>query len=579
MVDETLEVLIRKAFPFDSFRQGQIENIHSIITALTDGNKDNYIFEAPTGTGKSVIAYTAGKVLDEKTTLCKVTKGEMTITSPRIIICTSTKQLQNQYIESFKSCGAEHLWSAKNYDCAYYPPEDGVYYGSGACMRKKCKDYNICEYVLQKKKFTRASIGICNYHYILNSTEFNPNIFIMDEAHNLPKILCDIASLKLSEFSFNRIAKMVNDLAIQVNIFPDDFILPLKVLMKDNPDNIEKHSLRPFCEAMLRDFNGFHEELLEESKVFSEQRNDILDSHGMVPIELDKTIVRFNQVLDGMNYFIQKFENYLESKTDWIVSDMDMNKTSITIKPLEVTDNMKALEKRCNKMIFLSATICGPMQYAVELGLDINKIAYSQTICPFPVENRRIFTTNVGSLNYKNKHEMLPLFINKIDYLIDYMTQGWKVPLNGIIHSVSYQNAEIIQQRSKHKEKIYIPKGEDMMDLNKIIRSYKNGVVIISPSILEGVDLVDDLSRFQIFLKVPYGDLKDRWIKTKLQHNEKWYARESIIKIVQGCGRSIRSKDDWAWTFILDSNFNRLRQFNGEMFPNWFLEAITDTTL
>lgn len=574
MAEPTTEELIKEFFPFGEFRPGQMDNILQIAEALTTSEKENYIFEAPTGTGKSVIAYTAGKVIDRKMETIRHTRGNLAITSPRIIICTSTKQLQNQYIKTFQPFGAEYLWSARNYECTYYPPEDGVYYGSGACLRKNCSDYSTCAYVVQKKKFMKAEVGICNYHYMLSTCEFNPNIFIMDEAHNLPGILCDIASIKLSEFSFNRMAKLINSVATQFTIEASDFIDPLRVLLKDDPIKIEKETLRPYCESTLKDFKEYKADLEKELEVFNDERDDLVEQGSAVPYQLDKTIARISEVLDSFHNFNERFENYLESEVQWVVSDVDRNKLSIVIKPLEVVEGMKQLEARCNRMVFMSATICGPVQYAKELGLETEKSQYNQTKCPFPVENRRIFTTNVGSLNYKNKHEMLPLFIHKIDYLIDYMTQGWKNPMNGIVHSVSYQNAEIIQQRSKHKEKIFIPKGQDMMNLNEIISSHKGGLVIVSPSILEGVDLVDDLSRFQIFLKVPYGDLKDRWIKTKLDLDEKWYARETVVKMVQGCGRSIRSAEDWAWTFILDSNFGRLSYFNRELFPEWFMEAI-----
>jgi len=60
-----------------------------------------------------------------------------------------------------------------------------------------------------------------------------------------------------------------------------------------------------------------------------------------------------------------------------------------------------------------------------------------------------------------------------------------------------------------------------------------------------------------------------------MESNKDWYARDTILKIVQGAGRSIRSKDDWAHTFILDSNINRLFRDYQYMFPKWFLEAVS----
>ena len=43
----------------------------------------------------------------------------------------------------------------------------------------------------------------------------------------------------------------------------------------------------------------------------------------------------------------------------------------------------------------------------------------------------------------------------------------------------------------------------------------KKQTVLISPSLHLGVDLKDDLSRFQVIVKVPYPDLTDKKITAK----------------------------------------------------------------
>jgi ATP-dependent DNA helicase DinG len=45
--------------------------------------------------------------------------------------------------------------------------------------------------------------------------------------------------------------------------------------------------------------------------------------------------------------------------------------------------------------------------------------------------------------------------------------------------------------------------------------------------------------------------------------------------MVQSYGRSIRSKDDWATTYILDSRFGFFVSKNRSILPNWFTDAIT----
>ena len=222
----------------------------------------------------------------------------------------------------------------------------------------------------------------------------------------------------------------------------------------------------------------------------------------------------------------------------------------------------------------MSATICGFDQFSRELNLDKSKTDTLETPATIPVANRRILITNTGYLSYKTKTEVLPLFIKKIDELVDKLTTNWTNKMRGIIHTVSYANANEIVKKSKYKKHMIVPENYDLLNVDKFMKNNINKI-IVSPSILEGIDLKDDFSRFQIFIKVPFANLGDNWVKKRMESNKDWYARDTILKIVQGAGRSIRSKDDWAHTFILDSNINRLFRDYQYMFPKWFLEAVS----
>jgi ATP-dependent DNA helicase DinG len=98
--------------------------------------------------------------------------------------------------------------------------------------------------------------------------------------------------------------------------------------------------------------------------------------------------------------------------------------------------------------------------------------------------------------------------------------------------------------------------------------------VLISPSLYTGLDLKDDLSRFQIITKVPYPDISDRWINEKRKMSGQWYNWQTALKLVQGYGRSIRSKEDWAITYVLDSGFENFVRKNKDILPDWFTQAI-----
>jgi ATP-dependent DNA helicase DinG len=105
------------------------------------------------------------------------------------------------------------------------------------------------------------------------------------------------------------------------------------------------------------------------------------------------------------------------------------------------------------------------------------------------------------------------------------------------------------------------------------VKSIKPTVLIL-PSLYLGLDLKDDLSRFQIITKVPYPDLGDRWINEKRKLSGQWYNWQTGLRLVQGYGRSVRSKEDYAVTYVLDSGFGYFVNRNKNILPDWFTEAI-----
>jgi ATP-dependent DNA helicase DinG len=56
--------------------------------------------------------------------------------------------------------------------------------------------------------------------------------------------------------------------------------------------------------------------------------------------------------------------------------------------------------------------------------------------------------------------------------------------------------------------------------------------------------------------------------------NIEWYYWQKALRLVQAYGRSVRSKEDWAKKYILDSGFRPFVNKNKNVFPDWFKQAI-----
>ena len=104
--------------------------------------------------------------------------------------------------------------------------------------------------------------------------------------------------------------------------------------------------------------------------------------------------------------------------------------------------------------------------------------------------------------------------------------------------------------------------------------SSKEPTVLLSPSMTEGVDLRGEYSRFQVICKVPYPFLGDKLVKKRMNKWKGWYPLQTAKAVVQSVGRSVRSSDDHAVTYILDSDWDRFIGRNKKFFPEDFINCI-----
>jgi Rad3-related DNA helicase len=201
-------------------------------------------------------------------------------------------------------------------------------------------------------------------------------------------------------------------------------------------------------------------------------------------------------------------------------------------------------------------------------------VKFIQVDSDFPVENRPIFQTNSAYLKYSNLG--LQETQNKIALDVDNIMTLHNEH-KGIIHTTSYQQLNFIRDNMSKQNRDRLKVTDPSLKRTDVIQSHilaEEPTVLISPSLFLGIDLKDDLSRFQVIIKVPYLNTGDRWTAAKLKHNPGWYYWQTALRLIQAYGRSVRSKDDWARTYILDSAFAYFVSKNRNFLPPWFVRAI-----
>jgi ATP-dependent DNA helicase DinG len=217
----------------------------------------------------------------------------------------------------------------------------------------------------------------------------------------------------------------------------------------------------------------------------------------------------------------------------------------------------------------MSATMISKEQLCKDLSLDMSEVSYINCPFIFNIDNMPIYPLNAGKMNYGTKEKTLPKMVEFIKELMDEHKSE-----RGIIHTVSYDIAEYITNNIK-TDRFIIPKGKDRdKKIQEFMKSKRNDLILLSPSLTEGISLNDDLSRFSIICKLPFASLGDKFVKTRMELDNEWYSVNTVKNLIQMTGRSIRSETDYAATYVLDSGFSWFIQKNKKYFPKWWLKAI-----
>ena len=121
-----------------------------------------------------------------------------------------------------------------------------------------------------------------------------------------------------------------------------------------------------------------------------------------------------------------------------------------------------------------------------------------------------------------------------------------------------------------------MPRGNNRQEILNTFYASERPYVLISPSLAEGLDLKEDLSRFCIICKVPFANITDEWTKQRMKYDINWYNYFTVEQLIQMTGRSIRSETDYATSYILDESFLAFAIKNQHMFPTWWKNAVVD---
>jgi ATP-dependent DNA helicase DinG len=394
-------------------------------------------------------------------------------------------------------------------------------------------------YKKAKDKFIEESYGVTNFSYFLTETRYNGKIpkrsvLVIDEAHNMPEELSKFIEVTFSD----KFSKSFVGIELPEKITAGMFVKWVK------------NEYYPKLHLKIVEFN---KRLEQFSSVKAKMEGG----------EFQK-LSRQIEILTGHEQKVLTFMN-LYDKDNWLMTEIPAEEQSsrkIEFKPIDISPYASDyLLKMGQFVLLLSATIVNIDRFAEVSGLG-DKENYGQLSipCPFPVKNRPILYSGIGKMT-----------AGDIDFTLPKLKEAVKAILaehkneKGIIHCHSYKIAWYLKKHIKSDRLLIHDSSNRDEVLKKHIMS-KTPTVLLSPSMTEGVDLKEDLSRFQIICKVPFPYLGDRLVRKKMNKWDWWYDLQTAKTVIQAAGRSVRSETDTAVTYILDSSWERFFEKNKNMF-------------
>jgi len=575
------------SFVFRGGNPGQLDVCVDIIYKFISGDlkssERRYILQAPTGSGKSIIAIIVAGVLSKYYKM----HGH---------ILVSDISLLDQYVKDVtKYCGD---WGAIKGKARYTCPINGRKYEHGLCRlvvsdlddmitkSKCCPVWECCPYEYAARKAENAEVVVCTYYYWLIHKEIerksgvkdSSNEFVIcDECHNINRIVQDMYSLS--------VGKEYNEhITAAVNMFPGMKKYGLELEIGKYVSEIMN-----ICKSA--------DAVAEKNRIT--HRNDTFDMTQIYgPIQHLRTTVNSaltaikssgselkksgkslsSQFFKELSWFSNAFERLdmyeksIRGRAENIIATIsDNGKRAL----LNSTDERYLLDKYFHNNyvcgLFMSATVGGISEFAREIGIVdkpySNEIGAAEMDSTFDFTYSPIFYCNEFNMKKSDKEISMP----HIGKMINSIIEKWD-GFRGCVFTSSYAMAEefinMLEDKNRARAIWYSNSEEKERALN-MFKSAKDAV-IFGPTLFEGISLDDDLCRFSIIAKVPYPDTTNKLVAWKFDHyGFSEYATGAIQNIIQAVGRGVRNEHDWCNTYILDGGFEPIYR-NTSRYPNDF---------
>lgn len=590
---ESIKICLKVSDKINADKQ-LVSVVYQILKQFFIENNKYIILDAPTGAGKTIIGFMVFfciQYLIEKSKDKKLQSidGRILNTQPIGYYLTSAKSLQEQ-IENDLDKFDFHNWinmlkGQSNYLCPLATEKaieedlktgfsnkntkylqkmftDRLCRGTTAEERSNtehddfCKFHDNCPYINARSIASESSCAVMNYAYFLNSFRLENNLYfserpitICDETHLIPDIVCNIFNTEINPNFVEKTLKLANNIE---NTFGSAKVNDLK--------NYLLKSFKIF-ENELTDYKlvlDYQENITNIHNILSELSKDLM--LGLFKNDIKKLLEQSANFLvsteDLKHLFYDRFEDvYFESE---LVENEYTKRYKHIIKDLSESELVKKhfLDKT-NYCLFMSATPGDFDEFVDLMGLPKNSYIGIKLKSTFDFSKSPIYLCNSGYLNYKNFNSNIDkVLIDTLKIVLEFHPKE-----KGIIHTSTFKISNLLQEKIKHYPNsnrfLFYSTSKEKEANIELIKNSELPYVLVGPSLYEGIDLKNEMGRFNILVKVPYSALTG-YTEKKAKRYHYWYNRITKEKIIQAIGRTNRNKNDYSKVYLMDSLFNKI---------------------
>lgn len=541
---------MKSLFPY-SPRRGQISIMESIHKTIQDGNV--MLLNAPTGLGKTICS------------LVPAIKSDMQILfitprqSQHKIVAQSAGDIQKhlsvaQIIGKQSMCDNNNIKLASNfYDMCSLARKKG---SKNPCI---LYEEGRCRYYEEIEKAKDANIITANYRHVFDPdisqaffglTQFDATemILIIDEAHNLPQTLRDIASTRITNKTCERAQNELE--LLEKTSFRSDVNLAHtiseKIIMVAISFDDEKRRI---------DQSLFH---IEDSELewFERAGKKVIkvkEEDGTVaPVSYLLAIYKFFSLwrdIDDLTYV-----NIFERRNgNW----------SISIKCLEPAMLSMPIHN-FHSTILMSGTLQPLDYFRSVLGLSKEKTILKSYPSIFPPENRILTIDNQLTTKYNERTDKMYEMYGRTINTICTNTKG-----NVAVFFPSYSLMKQVKSYLRPSRRIITETSGVKIDIHKELESRNNLLLgVMRGTLAEGVDYKNNLLSAVVIVGFPFP-MQDIELKALTNYYDKKFGTgfvyaslfPSINVVLQAVGRGIRSETDKCTIHLLDKRFNNYKRW------------------